>query len=247
MRLPGLALLGALALAAPAAALADAPDTTITSGPPLYGTSLLNAFEFSSSVPGSSFECRVRPSAFVPCSSPFVVSLTKLNHDFFEARAHGPAGSVDQTPPARDWWIGSHFPPVVKILHMKAHKRRGAFTAIRGTTLGDLPTTRVQISMRVHGKYRPAPKGGLPAATRSQARVGDVCDNIDLRTGRTKPAYCGYPPWFDAKVRGGHWWLRISPQARRRIKPARYEIWVKAWNPLQDSSDLAKARVRITR
>lgn len=240
-------MLGALVLALPAAASADPPDTSITSGPPKYGTSHIALFGFQSSVPGSSFECRVVPSGWVPCASPFVVSLPRLNHYWFEVRAIGPDGSVDPTPATRDWWIGSHFPPVVKIRGLKPVKRRGSFTSIHGTAIGDLPVVRVQISMRVHGRYRPAPENGLPSGRRSQAQIGDVCDSVDLRTGRIKPTYCGFPLWIDAKVRGGHWWLRIPSAARRRLRPAVYDIWVKAWNPLQDSSDLARARVRVVR
>jgi large repetitive protein len=59
-------------------------------------------FEFSSSEPGSSFECSLDGGPFSPCSSPDVIKAKKGKHHF-EVRARDAAGNVDPAPAAASW------------------------------------------------------------------------------------------------------------------------------------------------
>ena len=59
-----------------------APETTIASAPPDPSGSGLAVFTFSSSEPGSSFECMVDTSPFTACTSPSSHSLADGTHTF---------------------------------------------------------------------------------------------------------------------------------------------------------------------
>lgn len=61
-------------------------------------------FTFSSSLPGSSFECKLDRHRFRPCSSPFVRKLRPGAHAF-RVRAISSAGAVDPTPAVFRWRI----------------------------------------------------------------------------------------------------------------------------------------------
>ncbi|HYU60188.1 MAG TPA: FG-GAP-like repeat-containing protein [Solirubrobacterales bacterium] len=83
--------------AAPAAPAAT-PSTTIDSGPPARSRRRTATFSFSSSEPGSSFECRLDAHAFAPCSSPITYNRLARRRHLFEVRATSPAGLTDPNP-----------------------------------------------------------------------------------------------------------------------------------------------------
>jgi hypothetical protein len=79
------------------------PDTTITKGPKDKTKKKQATFEFTSTEPGSSFQCAVDGQALkVPCTSPYTVKVKKGKHTF-QVRATDQAGNVDGTP-ATDAW-----------------------------------------------------------------------------------------------------------------------------------------------
>jgi hypothetical protein len=81
----------------------EAPDTQITQGPKPKTKQKQATFGFTSTEPGSSFQCAVDGQALkVPCTSPYTVEVKKGNHTF-QVRATDPAGNTDPTP-ARDSW-----------------------------------------------------------------------------------------------------------------------------------------------
>ena len=82
-----------------------APETTITSGPPPKTRKRSAKFEFSSSEPGSTFQCRVDASTFVNCGAPFGLLKVKKGGHTFAVRAKDPAGNVDQTPATQNWIV----------------------------------------------------------------------------------------------------------------------------------------------
>jgi hypothetical protein len=89
----------------PDAGDADPPDTTITGGPKDKTGSRSATFAFSSSEPGSSFQCAVDGQALrVPCTSPYTVKVKKGKHTF-RVRATDPAGNVDATPATDSWKV----------------------------------------------------------------------------------------------------------------------------------------------
>ena len=89
-----------------------APDTSITSGPANASTTADNtpSFGFSSSQPGSSFECQVDGDGFTACSSGAALEpLTNGSHTF-SVRAVGPGGNGDPTPASRTFTVNA--PPL---------------------------------------------------------------------------------------------------------------------------------------
>jgi hypothetical protein len=74
------------------------PETAITGGPSGPTGDASPTFSFSSTEPGSSFECRVDGGAWAACSSPHTVAPLADGTHTFEVRAIDAAGNADQTP-----------------------------------------------------------------------------------------------------------------------------------------------------
>jgi hypothetical protein len=91
------------------------PNTSIDSGPSGLTNSTSATFTFSSSEPGSTFECRLDGAAFTACTSPRAYSgLTEGAHGF-EVRATDAAGNVDPSPAARAWSIDVTPPSITAV------------------------------------------------------------------------------------------------------------------------------------
>ena len=92
--------------------VANAPDTTILSGPSGTTESTTGAIAFASSEPGSTFECSLDGEAFTECLSPAVFPDTELGwpelsvgtHTFL-VQAVDIDGNVDPTPASRTWTV----------------------------------------------------------------------------------------------------------------------------------------------
>ena len=82
-----------------------APEATITSGPSGTTGDATPTFGFSSSEPGSSFECRVDSDDFASCSSPETVAALSAGPHSFEVRATDSVGNIDQTPATRTFTV----------------------------------------------------------------------------------------------------------------------------------------------
>jgi hypothetical protein len=90
-------------------AMPQAPETTITDGPPALDNSLSVTFQFESDIPGSTFRCRLDSQAELDCSSPQDVSgLTDGAHEFFVTAYN--QGVPDPTPASWPWTIDSSTP-----------------------------------------------------------------------------------------------------------------------------------------
>ena len=77
------------------------PQTTIDSGPSGLTNDPTPTFTFSSSEPGSTFECRTDSNPFAPCSSPHTTAPLSNGIHSFEVRAIDPAGNTDPSPAIR--------------------------------------------------------------------------------------------------------------------------------------------------
>jgi hypothetical protein len=99
-----------------------APETTITSGPSGTVNSTSATFEFTSSEPGSTFQCSLdnpNDSAFSPCTSPHTVpevgSLAEGSHTFY-MKATGAAGNnTDPTAATGTWMVDATAPTVSNV------------------------------------------------------------------------------------------------------------------------------------
>jgi hypothetical protein len=84
-----------------------APDTTITSGPSGTIRSTTASFGFSSSEPGSTFECSLDGAPFTACTSPKDYSALSQGGHTLEVAATEAAGNRDATPAMRSWNVDS--------------------------------------------------------------------------------------------------------------------------------------------
>ena len=91
-----------------------APNTTIDSAPPALDNDPTPTFTFSSSEPGSTFECRVDGGGWASCSSPHTTGTLADGSHTFDVRATDTAGNTDGTPASHTWSLDTG-PPTVSI------------------------------------------------------------------------------------------------------------------------------------
>lgn len=82
-----------------------APQTTIASAPDLATTATTATFTFTSSQPGSTFECSLDGAAFAACTSPRTVTNLAVGDHTFEVRAINGGGAGDQSPAVFEWTV----------------------------------------------------------------------------------------------------------------------------------------------
>jgi Tol biopolymer transport system component len=95
------------------AALGDTapPNTTITSGPPLFTKDTSPTFGFTSSEAGSTFKCRLDGAAtFTSCASPKTYSGLAAGAHTFRVRATDSAFNTDPTPATRTFTVDTQPP-----------------------------------------------------------------------------------------------------------------------------------------
>ena len=94
-----------------------APETTITRGPPDPDNNTTATFEFSSSEPGSTFQCALdNPTAYSPCTSPKTVPdegvLADGRHTFYVKATSATGNKTDPTPATHSWMVDATAPTV---------------------------------------------------------------------------------------------------------------------------------------
>ena len=96
------------------------PDTLINSGPAPESQSASATFEFDSTPPGSTFECRRDGGAPAPCVSPWSYSGLSDGSHSFEVTAIDVHGKADPTPAVRSWTVQTsstdYVPPETSIV-----------------------------------------------------------------------------------------------------------------------------------
>ena len=97
---------GTSACSAPFAYTEDStpPDTAITEKPPRRTTNRTVTFAFTSTQPGSTFQCRFDTGPFGPCTSPLQATVP-LGKRSFRVRAIDPSRNIDPTPARADYWV----------------------------------------------------------------------------------------------------------------------------------------------
>lgn len=78
------------------------PDTTLAS-PGKVIADPTPVFSFTSTEPGSTFQCSFDNAAFSACSSPIAEAVPHSGHQRFEVRAIDPVGNIDPTPAVYTW------------------------------------------------------------------------------------------------------------------------------------------------
>lgn len=86
------------------AVLEPDPDTTITGHPKGKTRKPKAKFAFTSSVPGSGFECSLDGKPFAACTSPDAFKVKRGRHTF-AVRARGPLWNADSSPAVFAWRV----------------------------------------------------------------------------------------------------------------------------------------------
>jgi Tol biopolymer transport system component len=86
------------------------PETTIASGPSGVIATNTATFTFSSSEPGSTFECQLDGGPFTACSSSRSYSGLPNGAHLFRVRARDAAGNVDTSPASRSFTVDTTAP-----------------------------------------------------------------------------------------------------------------------------------------
>ncbi|MFY0563462.1 adventurous gliding motility protein AgmC [Archangium lansingense] len=81
------------------------PDTTIVSGPSGYTQDRNPTFEFSSTEPVVTYECRLNGAPITPCPSPVTLKELAEGEYTLEVQARDAAGNVDETPATRTFRV----------------------------------------------------------------------------------------------------------------------------------------------
>jgi len=86
---------------------ADAPDTTISSGPANPSSDNTATFVFAGSASAVAFDCQLDDGVYTPCASPIGYSdLSKGNHTF-RVRAIDGRGLADLSPAEQSWTVNA--------------------------------------------------------------------------------------------------------------------------------------------
>jgi hypothetical protein len=155
------------------------PDTSITAAPPGSTASSDASFEFTSSEPGSSFECQLDGGGFIPCASPQTYSALADTGHSFEVRSTDPFGNVDPTPAVHAWTVR---PATLADLPAPELGVDVNAQTASGTVLVGIPGT----AARSAGSGSRASQKGVNFVPLSEARQVPVGSFFDTRRGTVR-------------------------------------------------------------
>ena len=124
---------------------ASPPETTIAVGPNGPSNAFTPSFEFTSSEPGSTFECAVDGAPFAGCASPLAVPGLADGAHNLQVRAIDAVGNVDPTPATRGWTRDTVAPPKPTLYVVPAVTRKSAVRQLNATS-----RWQTQSGLRVH-------------------------------------------------------------------------------------------------
>ncbi|MDX6588189.1 MAG: large repetitive protein [Solirubrobacterales bacterium] len=142
-----------------------APETTITDPPNGSVRSSRVDLEFSSSDPGSTFECSLDGSSFATCASPRSLALGEGEHTF-AVRATDAPGNVDPTPAEATFTVDTVSPDVLITSGPKAKTKKTKAKFKYEADEGD-----VEFRCKLDGgNYASCPAAGMDFTGVSQGR-----------------------------------------------------------------------------
>jgi len=92
-----------------------APNTAITSGPPVLTNNSVATFTFTSTEAGGSFQCSLDGGAFTSCTSPFVSGPLADGKHAFQVKAVDAAGNLDKSAAKAKAWTVDTIRPITTI------------------------------------------------------------------------------------------------------------------------------------
>jgi hypothetical protein len=153
------------------------PETAIDTGPPAFSEDRTATFSFSSSEPGSRFECSLDDGPFVPCSSPYTTPRLRGGRHTLAVRAIDAAGNVDPTPTVYVFEVAlqlAELPPPTLGRDVNVE-------AVSGTVLVALPGGAAS-----RGAGARASQRGLNYVPLEEARQIPVGSYLDTKRGKVR-------------------------------------------------------------
>lgn len=148
-----------------------APVTTIITGPRGITTDLTPTFSFSSTDPGSTFQCRLDGGPFVACTSPLTLPELVPGRHRFEVRAIDAAGNPDPTPAASDFEVVLPSPVLGRLFNVEP---------LSGEVFISQPPGQARASRSVRGIKG---RNFVPLRSARQVPIGSL---LDARKGRVR-------------------------------------------------------------
>jgi PKD repeat protein len=149
-----------------------APDTTITEGPMGQGRGPAATFTFTSSEPGSTFECSLDGGAWAACSSPATFNKLGTGEHELRVRATDKAGNTDASPAARTWTVDRGRPKAKVLSGSKPTSDRTPTVRVRLSDRHDdlrARDVKVRFDGRAAAKVRVNRKGVMVATSKQLA------------------------------------------------------------------------------
>jgi hypothetical protein len=210
-------------LAVVAALAAASPNTTITVGP--VGDSGLGVPKFEFQADGAaSFQCSLDDAPYTACASPQAVGPLVAGRHTFAVRAVDADGNVENTPAVRIWnYIASPLSNVTVKLKQPAHAALALkrFTLVSGNAASASRISRVQVALQT----------GKPDKT----RFPPACTFFDMGSGLPVIRPCVLPAYKTARGTSS-WHYSVPAPVRRRLKPGRYTLIVRAFNAFSQAT-----------
>ncbi len=124
---------------------ATPPGTTLVVPGGLTGKDVV-VFSFTSTEPGSTFQCSFRNAAFAPCTSPDAVDVPHSGSQTFKVRAIDGAGNVDPTPATHQWTSDLTPPkrPTVAIFPAPSAHASALARSVTADAVGPRPVAQVR-------------------------------------------------------------------------------------------------------
>jgi hypothetical protein len=125
----------------------QAPQTTITLAPPGQSGTGVSSFSFTSSDPGSTFECQLDGGGWSPCTSPQYYSGLGNGSHTFQVRATDAAGNVGAAA-SHTWTVNTSLPAVTLSSPgdgTKTNNRTPTIAGAGGRASGDSSTVTVNL------------------------------------------------------------------------------------------------------
>ena len=141
-------------------------------GPMGQGRGPAATFTFTSSEPGSTFECSLDGGAWAACSSPATFNKLGTGEHELRVRAIDKAGNTDASPAVRTWTVDRGKPTVKVLKGAKTTKDRTPTVRVRlGDRYDDLRARDVKVRFdgRTAAKVRVNRKGVMVATAKQLA------------------------------------------------------------------------------
>ncbi len=233
------------------------PDTSITSTPALLSTSASATFQFTSTEPGSTFECKLDSGAWAACTSPKTYPGLADGSHTLQVRATDGSGNVDPSPASYTWAVDTVAPDT---------SLSGAPPAITNATTANLTFTSTDGTASFECKLdngawaactSPRALTGLADGVHNfQVRAVDPSGNVDatpagatwfvdsgaptttvtsqpaalVRTSSATIAFNADDPnaTFECKLDGGAWAACTSPRALTGLSDGAHTLQIRA-------------------